>query len=270
MFPRPDARGDALNAVAAERASIRLGGRDVLQDASFRLAPGEFVALLGANGSGKTTLLRAILGLVPLVSGTLEVFGASPTRGNAAIGYLPQACAAVAPRLRGRDLIAVAANGAGWGMPMPNRASRDEVARALRMVGAESLADRPAASLSGGQRQRLMLAQALLGRPRLLLLDEPLVSLDLPSQRDVVALAARICRELGAAVLFSAHELTPLVGHVDRVLYLGRGHAAIGTVEDVVTAPVLSRLYGGPVEVVHAAGRVFVVAAEATPDGRGH
>ncbi|MGA9864989.1 MAG: ABC transporter ATP-binding protein, partial [Acetobacteraceae bacterium] len=135
-----------------------------------------------------------------------------------------------------------------------------DAARVLALVGAEALAARPVSDLSGGERQRLLLAQALLGSPRLLLLDEPLISLDPRHQQEVVALVRRVQRHLGIAVLFSAHELNPLLGALDRVLYLGGGHAALGAVEEVITGPVLSRLYGAEIEVVRAAGRVFVMA----------
>jgi zinc/manganese transport system ATP-binding protein len=113
---------------------------------------------------------------------------------------------------------------------------------------------------SGGERQRLLLAQALLGRPRLLLLDEPLISLDPHHQQAVVELTRGLQQELGIAVLFSAHEINPLLGALDRVLYLGNGQAALGTVEEVITGPVLSRLYGSDIEVVRVHGRIFVMS----------
>ena len=235
-----------------------MGGKVLLADVSFVLEPGRFIALLGPNGAGKTTLMRTILGLLTLQAGTISVFGAPPSRGDRRTGYLPQARAANPSFLRGRDLVEVAAG--AW--PFGGRAGRAEVARVLRQVGAHDIADVPLASLSGGQRQRLMLAQSLLGQPRLLLLDEPLISLDVPSQRATVELAATLCRDHGVTVLFSAHEITPLIDHIDQVLYLGQGEAALGSVEDVITGPVLSRLYGGPVEVVRAAGRIFVVSGD--------
>jgi zinc/manganese transport system ATP-binding protein len=134
------------------------------------------------------------------------------------------------------------------------------VAWALDMVGARELARRPLAEISGGERQRLLLAQTLIGRPRLLLLDEPLISLDPTYQRAVVELVKSLQVELGIAVLFSAHELNPLLGALDRVLYLGGGHAALGTVDEVITGPVLSRLYGSAIDVVHVNGRIFVMS----------
>jgi zinc/manganese transport system ATP-binding protein len=130
-------------------------------------------------------------------------------------------------------------------------------------VGAAPLARRKIAELSGGERQRLLLALALLDRPRLLLLDEPLVGLDPPAQAQIVSLVRRLQAELGCTVLCSSHELNPLLPALDLVLYLANRHAAVGTVGEVITGQVLSRLYGARVEVVRAAGRVFVVQPEA-------
>jgi zinc/manganese transport system ATP-binding protein len=249
--------------VRLEAVTLSLGGRTVLEDVSLALASGEFVGLLGPNGAGKTTLMRAILGLLPPAAGRIEVFGEAPKRGNAAIGYMPQTRPELGgARLNGWDFVASVVNGSRPGLPFHGRAARQEVARVLDLVGAASLARRPIAALSGGERQRLLLAQALLGRPKLLLLDEPLSHLD-PSRQDaVVALAKRLQRELGVAVLFSAHELNPLLGALDRVLYLGNRQAALGTVAEVITGPVLSRLYGAEIEVVELRGRIFVMSGQ--------
>ncbi len=119
-------------------------------------------------------------------------------------------------------------------------------------MGAADLARRPIAQLSGGERQRILIAEALLGSPKLLLLDEPLISLDAGHQRTIVELVHRIGHELGIAVLFCSHEINPLLHVVDEVLYLGRGHAAIGSVEEVIREEVLSALYGVPITVLHA------------------
>ena len=249
-----------MSAVALDDVTLAMGARDVLAHVSLAIEEGEFVGVLGPNGAGKTTLMRAILGLVRPRRGTLAVLGRKAARGNPAIGYMAQVRPSSAPRLRGIDLLAGAADGHRWGLPLPSRATRAEAARVAALVGAEALAERPLADLSGGERQRLLLAQALLGTPRLLLLDEPLISLDPRHQQEVVELVRRVQRALGIAVLFSAHELNPLLGALDRVLYLGGGQAALGTVEEVITGPVLSRLYGAEIEVVRAAGRVFVMS----------
>jgi zinc/manganese transport system ATP-binding protein len=247
--------------VELDHATIAIGGRAVLRDVSFAIAPGEFIGVLGPNGAGKTTLMRAILGLLPPAAGTLRVFGAAPTRGNPAIGYLPQ-LRTVLPdlRVRGLDYIASSLHGERWGLPSLANADRHAIEHTLDAVGAADLARRPLSDMSGGERQRLLLAQALMGHPKLLLLDEPLISLDARHQEVVIDVVRRIARERGITVLFSAHELNQLLGAIDKVLYLGNGHAALGTVDEVVTAPVLSMLYDTEIEVVRAAGHIFVMS----------
>ncbi len=249
-------------AIALHDVTLRLGGREVLRHVSLEVASGEFIGLLGPNGAGKTTLLRAILGLLPPASGQIAVLGGAVRRGDARIGYLPQGRSALAGYLRGWDVVALTAGGARWGLPRLDRALAREVDRALDLVGGRDLARRPIGELSGGERQRVLLAQALIGQPRILLLDEPLSSLDPRHQHATVALVARIRHELGMAVIFSAHELNPLLGAMDRVLYLGGGAAALGTVAEVITGPVLSLLYGAPIDVMRAGGRVFVMSGE--------
>ena len=129
-------------------------------------------------------------------------------------------------------------------MPSLNRHDRSAIEKTLDAVGARELAARPLADMSGGERQRLLLAQALIGAPKLLLLDEPLISLDAHHQEVAIDVVRKVCRERKITVLFSAHELNQLLGALDRVLYLGNGQAVLGTVDEVVSAPVLSRLYG--------------------------
>ena len=242
---------------------LSLGGRTILDGLDLAIGPREFIGVLGPNGAGKTTLMRAILGLLRPASGAIQVLGQPAARGNPAIGYMPQSRAAVASmRLSGWDFVAGVVNGHRLGLPFSGKAGRAEVDRALDLVGASLLARRPLTETSGGERQRLLLAQALIGRPRMLLLDEPLMSLDPHHQRGVVELVQALQAELGIAVLFSTHELNPLLGVLDRVLYLGRGQAALGTVAEVITGPVLSRLYGSEIDVVHLKGRIFVMSGD--------
>jgi zinc/manganese transport system ATP-binding protein len=250
-----------MNVIELERATIRLGGRSVLSEVSFAIAEGEFIGVLGPNGSGKTTLMRALLGLVAPSGGTVRVFGKPPRRGAADIGYVPQVRTAVSDlRMRGMDVVASCLHGERWGLPTLGRADYRVIEDALAAVGARELADRPLSEMSGGERQRLLLAQALMGSPRLLLLDEPLISLDPRHQEVVVHQVRRFSRQRGVTVLFSAHEINQLLGAVDRVLYLGRGGAALGTVDEVVTVPILSRLYGSDIQVVRAEGHIFVMS----------
>jgi zinc/manganese transport system ATP-binding protein len=250
-----------VNVVELDHATIGIGGRTVLADASFAINAGEFIGVLGPNGAGKTTLMRAILGLLPPSAGTLRVFGRAPQRGDRGIGYLPQVRTVLPDlRVRGLDFIASSLHGERWGLPQLSRHDRGMIEETLDAVGARDLAKRPLSDMSGGERQRLLLAQSLIGSPKLLLLDEPLISLDARHQEVAIDVVRKVCRERKITVLFSAHELNQLLGTLDRVLYLGNGQAVLGTVDEVITAPVLSRLYDTDIQVVRADGHIFVMS----------
>ena len=259
-----------MSFIVVDRVTLAPGRDAVLRDISLRIEAGEFIGVLGPNGAGKTTLLRALLGVLAPRAGGITIGGQIARPGNGDIGYMPQT-RSIPPglKLSGRAFVAAAAR-SGWGLAWGDRASRMAVAAALDLVDAAALADEPLNTLSGGQRQRLLLAQALLGTPRLLLLDEPLISLDPTRQKTVIDLITRVQRDTGATVLFTAHELNPLLGALDRVLYLGNGSAALGTVDEVITAPVLSKLYGAEIEVVRAGGHVFVMAGGADLERGAH
>lgn len=247
--------------VELDNVNLRLGGRDVLANASLKIEAGEFIGVLGPNGSGKTTLMRAILGLLPPSAGTIHVFGRAPRCGDSSIGYLPQ-LRTVLPDLhvRGTDFIGSSLHGECWGLPSLSSRDRGMIEETLDAVGARELGRRPLSEMSGGERQRLLLAQALIGNPKLLLLDEPLISLDARHQEVAIDVVRKACREHGITVLFSAHELNQLLGTLDRVLYLGNKQAVLGTVDEVITAPVLSRLYNTDIQVVRAEGHIFVMS----------
>ncbi len=250
-----------LNAITIDNVTLAIGDRTILSDISLAIAEGAFVGVLGPNGAGKTLLFRALLGVVPARSGTIKVLGAPVRRGNPGIGYLPQVrTAPPAMPLIGRAFLAAGHNGHRFGIPHLSREAAHEIDRALRTVDASALASRRLSDMSGGERQRLRIAQALIGGPRMLILDEPLIGLDPLQQHVVVELVRKLSREVKLTVLFSAHELNQLLGAVDRIVYLGRGRAASGTVEDVITPEILSPLYGAPIEVVRAAGRIFVMS----------
>ena len=260
-----------MNAIEFRDVEIGLGGGTVLAGLDLAIGSSEFIGVLGPNGAGKTTLLRAVLGLVRPSRGALHVLGQPARRGNERIGYMPQ-LRATNPNLRlsGWDFVAGVVSGHRLGLPVLGRAARAEVDRALGLVGAQDLARRPLTEISGGERQRLLLAQALIGRPGLLLLDEPLISLDPHHQHVIVDLAKSLQQELQITVLFTAHELNPLLGALDRVLYLGGGSAALGTVDEVITGPVLSRLYGSAIDVVRLNGRIFVMSGRVARDSHRH
>jgi len=261
----------AGNAIRFDRVQLSLAGRSILNRVSFTIRAGEFIGILGPNGAGKTTLMRAVLGLLAPQHGKIEVFNQPAKRSQTAVGYMPQMRSTNAGlRLSGWDFVAGVVNGHRLGWPSHGPAARAEVERVLGLVGAQALARRPLSQLSGGERQRLLLAQALVGQPRILLLDEPLISLDPHHASAVVELVQGLQRQLAITVLFSAHELNPLLGALDRVLYLGCGEAALGTVEEVITGPVLSRLYGADIEVVRVNGRIFVMSGQHDLQGDAH
>jgi zinc/manganese transport system ATP-binding protein len=254
--------------LAVEGVDVRLSGRKILDGVSFSIAPGEFTGLIGANGSGKTTLFRVILGLQGASAGRVafgeEVVGERAKvghRGERRIGYVPQKFL-LDPDLplRARDLVGLGLDGNRLGVPRPSRRRRELVGEMLEAVGGGSFADTRVGRLSGGEQQRILIAHALIARPRLLLLDEPLANLDLGSAREVVELLVEITREQEIAVLISAHEMNPLLGAMDRIVYMAGGRAASGSTEDVVRADVLSKLYGSHVDVLRVHGRVLIVA----------
>ena len=253
-----------MNAVELDHLSLALGRRTILKDVSLAVEAGEFIGVLGPNGAGKTTLMRAILGLLAPAAGAIRVFGGPARRGNPAIGYLAQSRSSLPQlRLSGRAFIASSVAGERYGLPILDAEGRKRLDEALDLVGAREIADQPLSAISGGERQRLLFAQALIGRPKLLLLDEPLISLDPRRQKVVVDLARKLSRDLGITVLFSAHELSQLFGAIDRVLYLGNGHAALGTIDEVIRPTVLSRLYGSDIDVIRANGHIFVLSGDA-------
>ena len=248
-------------------ASMGFGAQTLFEHLDVAIEPGEFLAVLGPNGSGKTTLLRVLLGLLRLSGGEVEIDGRAPTRGSHDVGYVPQQHAFDADLpIRGRDLVRFGLDGHRRGLPLATRRSRELVDAAIRSVGAEAYADAPLGRLSGGEQQRLRIAQALVGDPRVLLCDEPLLSLDLSHQQSVTELIDTRRHEAGTAILFVTHEINPILPFVDRVLYLVGGRWAIGTPAEVLTTAGLSALYGTDIDVLNVRGRIIVVGSgEGTP-----
>jgi zinc/manganese transport system ATP-binding protein len=247
--------------LSVEGIGVRLSGREILRDVSFQVRPGEFTGLIGSNGAGKTTLLRVILGLQAPSAGRVLLEGRPRSHRNPLIGYVPQKFLLDPDMpLRARDLVGLGLDAHRLGIPRPSRARRALIDQMLHAVDAERFADTRVGLLSGGEQQRVLIAHALIARPRLLLLDEPLANLDLRAGQEVVALLSRIASEQRIAVLISAHEMNALLPAMDRIVYVAGGRARSGTTAEVVRADVLSELYGSHVDVLNVHGRVLVVA----------
>lgn len=238
----------------------------VWRDASFSIERGEFVGVLGPNGAGKTTLFRLLLGLAEPKSGVLEVLGGKPRRGNTRIGYVPQRHLIDEEfNIEALEIVRLGLNGTKWGFTMPDkvRQETDRALQALETVGAGSLAHKPLGHMSGGELQRVFFAQALVGDPELLLLDEPLANLDIRREAELISLIARIARDRKVAVLLIAHDINPLLPVVDRLIYIVNGRLACGNPDEIITSGSLSNLYGTQVEVLKDShGRLAVLGTE--------
>lgn len=243
---------------------LRFGQRVLWHHLSIDVEPGEFIAVLGPNGTGKTSLLKVLLGQYKLHEGTVEIDGHPVYRGDSTVGYVPQQRGVDRDTpLRARDLVRFGIDGHRFGTGLPSRKKRRHVDELLEQVGATDYADSPVGILSGGELQRLRLAQALASDPKLLLCDEPLLSLDLNHQRLVAKLLDEKRRERNMAILFVTHEINPILQYVDRVLYIAGGHFLVGTPDEVMTSEALSSLFGTHIEVVNVSGQLVVVGGEA-------
>jgi zinc/manganese transport system ATP-binding protein len=273
---RPRQTTVAVPVVELVGAAAAVGGRQIWSHVNLTVQPGEFVAVLGPNGVGKSTLLKLILGLVPVTEGQASVLGARPGQHNKRIGYLPQRRAFdPATRVRGIDIVRLGLDGDRWGLPLPSwvpgshgRAAQARVEEVIELVGATSYARRPIGQCSGGEQQRLLIAQTLVRRPDLLILDEPLDSLDVTNQASVSALIRDVSHSQRVAVMLVAHDVNPILSYLDQVIYLSHGGAVMGRPAEVITADTLTLLYGTPIDVLtDRAGRLVIVGQ---PDTHTH
>jgi zinc/manganese transport system ATP-binding protein len=246
-----------------EDVDVAIEGREILSHVNFRVDQGEFTGLIGANGSGKTTLFRVILGLQTVARGRVTVRGEALQRLNRSIGYVPQKVLFDPDMpIRSRDLVALGIDGNRLGFKRRTRADHQAVEEMLHAVDAQSFADRRVGGLSGGEQQRVLIAHALVSRPELLLLDEPLANLDPGSVQEIIGLLHQVARQQHVAIFLSAHEMNPLLSVMDRVVYIANARVASGTTDEVVRPDVLSALYGHHVDVLRVHGRVMVVVGE--------
>ncbi len=225
--------------------SVELGGRSVLHDIDFSVHEGGFVGIVGPNGAGKTTLLRTILGLVPVVSGRVEVFGRPPGRnGSQSIGYVPQrqSIAGDFPATVGDVVMMGRLRHLGF-MRFTGRKDWRRVEDSLSLVGMRDRKDRPVGRLSGGEQRRVMLAQALCASTRLLVLDEPTVGLDLPAEHEFYALLRKLIRDLTLTIVAVSHDLVALAGETDELICINHRMHIHGNAEEVIHSHAIREAY---------------------------
>lgn len=254
--------------ITAKSLAAGYRGNNVWHDASFEIGSGEFVAIIGPNGAGKTTLFRLILGLLSPARGELQVLGEPPRRGNQRIGYVPQSHAIDSDtNVESIELVRLGLSGGKWGFGLFHESDRHAASEALEAVGASDLAGRSLGKLSGGELQRIFLAEALVSKPDILLLDEPLSNLDIRREKELIQLVNTIVRTRNVTALLIAHHINPLLPFLDRVVYMANGRVATGNPTDVLTSRNLSELYGVRIEVLHdSRGNLAIVGIEDTQD----
>jgi zinc/manganese transport system ATP-binding protein len=254
---------DTQTVISVKDLTISLGGRKILENVSFNVTKGEFVAILGPNGAGKTTILKLLLGIIKPTTGTITVLSKTPTRGNSAIGYAPQHRVLETDlALRARDVVGFGLDGNKWGISLPSSEREEKIDKALTEVDALRFGNAPVGRLSGGEQQRLLIAQAIITNPQILLLDEPLSNLDINHARGIVDVLTKLKKEQKITIVLVSHDINPLLPAVDEVLFMARGHSAMGKPDEVITSETLSELYNAEVEVIRAKNRVFVTGAE--------
>lgn len=245
--------------IIAKDLTLGYKNNPVIEHFSGIVEPGSFLGIFGPNGAGKTTLLQCLLGLIKPFSGELFVLGKTPHAGNKNIGYVPQGLPKLNIPVSGRALLQSTINGTRFGLPILSRTAHEQVEHALTLMNAQNYADRPFMQLSGGEKRRLLVAQALLGSPQILLLDEPLANVDPNYQHALVQMLDEVRKTLNITILLTAHDINPLTSVMTNILYLAQRKAIIGTVAEVIRSDVLTKLYGTPIEVIHHDDRLFVM-----------
>lgn len=253
------------HAIELMGVSCGYGAEDVVRDVGLRVPAGQFVGLIGPSGAGKTTLLRAMLGLVPRVSGSVTLAGRSvtPDRPPEAVGYVPQVetvdwnfPATV------QDVVMMGRVRRMGPLPWPSREDRRVAAQILERLGIGGLERRHIRDLSGGQQQRTFLARALIGEPRILILDEPTASVDVKTRDDILHLLVELNRT-GITIVMTTHELNAVAAHLPWVVCVNRGIVAQGPPSRVFTAPILSRTFSAEMRVVRDEETGGILVAEA-------
>lgn len=254
-------------AVKIENLTITYNDTTAVENVNLKMLDGEFLAIMGPNGAGKTTLLKAVLGLVKPVRGKVEVYGYDPfhegDKVKHLIGYVPQkVMLSKAVRLTVEEVVLMGALARKYPPRIPSEKDVNSALEALKIVGLEELWDRDFLELSGGQQRRVLIARALVSKPKLLLLDEPLTGVDVRSQAEISAFLNELNKKHKVSILMVTHDLNPVVEYVDRVALLFRKIYAIGTPEEVLKEDILSKVYGGRVRVFTHGGVCFAIIGD--------
>lgn len=249
-----------MTVISMKNLTLGFKKKQIFNNFNAEINSGDFVGIFGPNGAGKSTLLRAILGLIKPIQGQINIFNQPAQRGNPNIGYVCQFRQfARANQLSARSYLQAVHHGFHWGLPHQSSLQTTQIEEVIHLTNLQDFIDQPYLQLSGGERQRVALAEALLNKPQILLLDEPLSGLDPGQQEKMVKLILTIQQQLNITVLFTAHDINPLLGVMNRVLYLAHGRAAIGSVEDIVNSEKLSWLYDSPIEIIRHQQHLFVI-----------
>lgn len=234
-----------LPALVFDQVSVAYGRTAALERVDGVVRAGEIVALVGPNGAGKSTLIKAVLGLVPVVSGSITVLGRRPTEARRQMAYVPQADTLDPefPLTVAQVVLMGRYRRIGWLRP-PGRADRAAATEALAAVGLADRAGDRFGLLSGGQRQRVLLARAIAAQPAILVLDEPFNGVDAVSQEALLG-AVRTLAAQGTAVVASTHDLALAQVSCDSVCLLNRHQFGFGRPADVLTPQALRAAYGG-------------------------
>ena len=250
--------------------SSRESNNIVFENANFSIARGEFVGILGPNGAGKTTLFKSLLGILKPIGGKITILGeqcqSSNCQTHCKIGYVPQRHTFNSDSMiEALEIVRLGINGRkmGFSLPAVARREKEEAFETLKITGAQDLAHRPLSALSGGELQRIFLAQALVGNPDILFLDEPLASLDIRREYEFVKLIKKTAQERNITVLLIAHNINPLLPVLNKVIYVANHRVLVGNASEVFTSKFLTKLYNSPVEVLRDSfGRIAIIGAE--------
>ncbi|MEX2462365.1 MAG: metal ABC transporter ATP-binding protein [Paenibacillaceae bacterium] len=247
--------------ILVQDITVHYGNKCILDHVSFHVKSGEFLGIIGPNGAGKTTLFQVLLGILEPQHGHIQFENDihKQLAASSVIGYVPQS------RQMDPEIPMSSWDFVSLGLPHKIRPwftskDRKAIEEALKLTESESLTNKMIGKLSGGERQRVYLAQALVRKPQVLLLDEPTSNLDPGAQERMAGVVARICNETGTSVLFISHDINLIARYAHRILYLTKGHHVVGTVEEVMQSNVLSNLYGNTVEVMKQGSKLMVVS----------